>query len=176
MCFSTLTYIDFFKDLLLRSKKNTMRQTVEESEQSVMKQHESTDAQEPNSACSLSGIKTRQAATFACAHCWARHQYKHHRNKIIQQAFRDLGRSPIFSVPYLELVLLLLSITAPWRSHVFMWHNEESQNVRYKLHIYTFNALCRKMMWDLQICHTILLLFRNVQLMLNLAQGDCYLI
>lgn len=33
-----------------------------------------------------------------------RHQCKHPRDKIIQPAFRDFGRSPIFLVPYLELV------------------------------------------------------------------------
>lgn len=45
---------------------NMVRQIEKESEQSVMKQHESTAVQEPSSACSLSRIKTRQAATLAC--------------------------------------------------------------------------------------------------------------
>lgn len=41
----------FFKDLPLREQKwNTMRRIEEESEQSVMKQHDSTAAQEPDFA------------------------------------------------------------------------------------------------------------------------------
>lgn len=40
---------------------------------------------------------------LACAHRGTRHQNKQHWNNVTQWAFSNLGRSPIFLVPYLEL-------------------------------------------------------------------------
>lgn len=59
----------------------------------------------------------------------------------------------------------LLSITALWRSPMFMWHNEESLNAMLKLQMYTFTALCSH--W----CVKYITLFRKLWLMFNVAQG-----
>lgn len=45
-------------------------------------------------ACSFSGIKTRRAATLVCAHCRARHQCKHHRNKNHTTSFLGILVAP----------------------------------------------------------------------------------
>lgn len=143
----------FLKDLPLHlhreQKWNTVRNVQAAGEQSVMKQHESAVVREPSPRLFP---QRDQAATLACAHYGTRHQYKHHRNKITQQAFKNFGSLSNISGSIFGGRAALLSITAPRRSHVFMWHNGESLDVTNKLQTYTVPALMRAI-WDL--CHMV---------------------
>lgn len=128
--------------------------------QSVTKQHESTVVQEPNCVRAVRGRKVRQAAASACA----RHQYKRHRRKKYHKAsfYRFWSLPNIFGSIF-GAHAVLLSITALWRSPVFMWHNEESLNAILKLQMYTFTALCS------QGCEKHIILFRKLWVTFNVA-------
>lgn len=134
--------------------------TNRRGEQSVMKQHESTAVQEPNCVRSVRGRKVRQAAASACA----QHQYKRHSKKTYHKAnfYRFFLLPNIFGSIF-GVHAALLSITALWRSPVFMWHNEESLNAILKLQMYTFTALCS------QGCEKHIILFRKLWVMFNVA-------
>lgn len=83
----------------------------------------------------------QETATLA----WTRHQCKHHRNKILQRAFRDFWSLPNIFGSIFGACAAVLSVTAPWRSHLFMWHNVVSLEV--VLNVY-FQCYVQQMTWD----------------------------
>lgn len=102
----------FFKALLLRWTPSTRAQ-VERSETNRRAEwtiHYETTWVNRCSAAKLCfvpsvGLRWERGTALAHTRCWTRHPCKHHRNKIIQPAFTDFGRFPIFLVPYLEFLL-----------------------------------------------------------------------
>lgn len=126
-------------------------------EQSVMKQHESTAVQEPNCVRSVRGRKVRHQPVLSIS-INATEKKTYHKASFYRFFLLPNIFGSIFGAH-----AVLLSITALWRSPVFMWHNEESLNAILKLQMYTFTALCS------QGCEKHIILFRKLWVMFNVA-------